>query len=160
MEICSSTNMNKIQILLNKLMKMLLKLDRRTLTNYLHKKLNICNINDIYVCCLINFINVVLYGRCPDIFKNYFEFRSYVYYVRRKEQVKIPAARLPFGGKAVRIHGAPSGINYIHLLFGFDWKMFQEKGENLLNFKIFLRVNKHDHILFACGILIFIVTMK
>ena len=34
---CSSTNMNKIQILQNTLMKMLLKLDRWTSTNYLHE---------------------------------------------------------------------------------------------------------------------------
>ena len=103
---CSSTNMNKMLILQNKLMKMLLKLDRRTSTNYLHKMLNICKVNDIYLCCLLNFVNDVLCGRCPDVFKNYFEFRRNVYDVRRKGQVKIPAARLPFGDKAVRIHGA------------------------------------------------------
>ena len=89
---CSSTNLNKIQILQNKLMKMLLKLDRRTSTNYLHKMLNICKVNDIYVCCLSNFINDVLCGNCPDVFKNYFAFRRNVYDVRRKGQVKIPAA--------------------------------------------------------------------
>ena len=41
--------MNKIQILQNKLMKMLLKLDRRISTNFPHKMLNICKVNDIYV---------------------------------------------------------------------------------------------------------------
>ena len=41
--------MNKIQILQIKLMKMLLKLDRQTSTNYLHKMLNICKVNDIHV---------------------------------------------------------------------------------------------------------------
>ena len=97
--------MNKIQILQKKLMKMLLKLDRRTSTNYLHEMLNICKVNDIYVCSLLNFVNDVLCGRCPDVFKNYFEFRRNVYDVRRKGQVKIPAARLPFGDKAVRIQG-------------------------------------------------------
>ena len=39
--------MNKIEILQNKLMKMLLKLDRRTSTNYLHNMLNISKVNDI-----------------------------------------------------------------------------------------------------------------
>ena len=54
--------------------------------------------------------------------------------------------------------GVPSGINYIHLLFHFDWKMFQEKDEDLLNFKIFLKVNTHDHVLshavFLCSLLL------
>ena len=85
---------------------MLLKLDRRTSTIYLHKILNICKVNDMYVCCLSNFLNDVLRCKCPDVFKNYFEFRGNVYDVRRKGQVKIPAARLPFGDKALRIHGA------------------------------------------------------
>ena len=90
-------------------------------------------VNDIYVYCLSNFVN----GRCPDVFKNYFEFRRNVYNVRQKGQVKIPAARLPFSDEAE--------IIYIHVLFHFDRKMFQEKGEGLLYFKIFL-VNNHDPI--------------
>ena len=60
--------MNRIQILQNKLMKMLLKLDRRTSTNYLHEMLNICKANDIYVCCLLIFVDDALCGRCPDVF--------------------------------------------------------------------------------------------
>ena len=103
---CSFTNINEIQILQNKLMKMLLKLDRRTSTNYLNKMLNICNVNDIYVCCLLNFVYEDLCDWCSDVFKNYLEFRRNVYDVRRKGQVKIPAARLPFGDRAVKIHGA------------------------------------------------------
>ena len=95
-------------------MKMLLKLDRRTSTDYLHKILNICKANDIYLCCLLNFVNDVLCGRCSDVFKNYFKFRRNVYDVRWKGQVKIPAARLPFGDKAVRIHGA-SLWNKLHI---------------------------------------------
>ena len=65
---CPSTNMNKSQILQNKLMKILLKLDKRTSTDYLHKMLKICKVNDIYVCCLLNFANDVLCGRCSDVF--------------------------------------------------------------------------------------------
>ena len=45
---CSSTNMNKSQILQNKLMKMLLKVDRRTSKDYLKKMLNICKVNAIW----------------------------------------------------------------------------------------------------------------
>ena len=120
---CSSTNMNKFKSCKKKMMKLLLKLDRRTLTNYLHKMLNICKVNDIYVCCLSNFVNDVLCGRCPDVLKNYFGIRRNVYDVRQKGQVKIQAARLPFGDKAVRIHGASLWKkNYIHLLFHFDWQ--------------------------------------
>ena len=73
---CSSTNMNKIQIPQNKLMKMFLKIDRRTSTNDLHQMLNICNVNDIYVCCLLNFVNDVLCGRCPGVFKKYFNLEE------------------------------------------------------------------------------------
>ena len=65
--------MNNVEILQNKLMKML-KLYIRAPTNYYHKMLNICKANDIYVCCLLNCVNDVLCGRCPDVFKNYFEF--------------------------------------------------------------------------------------
>ena len=56
--------------------------------------------------------------------------------------------------------GLSSGINDIICCSISIEKMYQEKGEDLLNFKIILTVNNHDHIFIACGILIFIVTMK
>ena len=65
---CSSTIMYKIRILPIKLMKMLLKFNRRTPQNYLHKMLNICMVNDNYVCCLLNCVNDALCGRCRDVF--------------------------------------------------------------------------------------------
>ena len=159
-ENCSTTKMNKIQILQNKLMKILLKLGRRTSKNYLHKMLNICKVNDIYVYCLLNFVKDVLCGRFPDVFKNYFEFRRNVYDVGWKGQVKIPAVRLPFGDKSVRMHGASLWNKLRRSVVPFRWKNISRKGEHVLTFKIFLRVIKHDHISIACSILIFIVTMK
>ena len=61
--------MYEIQILQDKLMKVLLKLDRRIPTNYFHKILNICKVNDIYVCYSLNFVYDVPCGRCQDVLK-------------------------------------------------------------------------------------------
>ena len=124
---CSSTNMSKIQILQNKWMKMLLKLDRRNSTNYLHKMLNSCKVNDIYACCLLNFVNDVLCGRRPDVFKTYFEFRRNVYDVRRKGQVKLSKHDCHLVIRLSEYIGLPSGMNYIHLLFQFVWKNVSRK---------------------------------
>ena len=65
-------------------MQMLFILDRRNQTNSQHKKLNIWKANDIYACCLSNFVNDVFCGRRPDVFKIYFEFRWNVYDLKRQ----------------------------------------------------------------------------
>ena len=60
----------------NKLLKLLLHLDRLTPTNELNKHLNILNISDLYKCSVLSFVNDIQPGICPEIFENYFEKKN------------------------------------------------------------------------------------
>ena len=102
---CSSTNINKMQILQNKLMKMLLKLDRRTSTNYLNKMLNICNVNDIYV---VNVVYYILYMKISVT-----DVLMYLRIISNLEEMLMMWGgrdklkfQQPFGDRAIKIHGA------------------------------------------------------
>ena len=103
---CSERNMNKIQTMQNKLLKLLLQLDRLTPTSILHKNLNILKINDLYKCSVLSFVNDTQIGKCPKIFEKYFQKKRNNYDLRRKDQLDIPPARLTLGDRAVRIKGA------------------------------------------------------
>ena len=103
---CSATNLNKIQTLQNKLMKMLLQLDRLTPTNSLHHNLNILKVQDIFKCNQLNFVNDILLKRCPEVFFEYFVPKQNAYDLRTKGQLVVPPARIPFGDRQVRIKGA------------------------------------------------------
>ena len=65
---CSERNVNKIHTMQNKLLKLLLQLDRLTPTSVLHKNLNILKINDLYKCSVLLFVNDTQIGKCPKIF--------------------------------------------------------------------------------------------
>ena len=55
----------------------------------------------------LGFVNEILSGRSPDIFKKYFVLKhNKNYNLRRKGHVDVPPCRLQTGDKAVRILGA------------------------------------------------------
>ena len=103
---CSDRNVNKIQIMQSKLLKLLLQLDRLTPTNILHKNLNILKISDLYRCSILSFVNDILIGKCTRIFEKYFHKKHSHYDLRQKEKLDTPPARLTLGDRAVRIKGA------------------------------------------------------
>ena len=69
---CSGYLNRKIQILQNRLLKMLLNLDRLTSTNQLHKELRILKINDIYRVNLLNLVNKAPMEELPPCFIHFF----------------------------------------------------------------------------------------
>jgi hypothetical protein len=103
---CSLANLRKVQILQNKLLKLLFSYDRFTDTNELHDRLQILKVKDIFETSILNFVNECLSERCPEIFLNYFVPSRPRYNLRRSDQVIIPPSRLSLGDKAVRVYGA------------------------------------------------------
>ena len=78
----SASNMNKVQVIQNKLLKMVLKLDRLMPTNDLHKNIKILKIDDIHTCNTLGLVNEMVGDRCPAIFRNYFEIKENSYDLR------------------------------------------------------------------------------
>ena len=103
---CSERNINKLQTMQNKLLQLLLHLDRLTPTNKRHKHLNNLRINDLYNYSILSFVNDTQLGKCPEIFEKYFEKKHSNYDLSQKGQLVIPPARLALGNRALRINGA------------------------------------------------------
>ena len=103
---CSETNINRIQTIQNQLLKLILKLNRRTPTNTLHRNMRIVKVSHIADSCVLGFVNDVRIGRCPEIFLDYYTLKRYSYDLRTKGQLKVPQTRLVHGDKSVKIKGA------------------------------------------------------
>ena len=102
----SISNVNRLLVMQNKLLKLILKLDKFTSTNVLHRNMKILKISDVHVCNTLGVVNEMGSNRCPEIFKNYFKIKTNHYDLRTKKQMVIPPSRISLGDQAVRIKGA------------------------------------------------------
>ena len=75
-------NISEVQVIQNRLLKYLMLLDIRTRTDFLHTSLNTMKLEDIHKNNVLNFVNMGLMGKCPDIFNQYYQVKS-TPYVRR-----------------------------------------------------------------------------
>ena len=123
---CSKALMSKIQTLSNRLLKFLLKLDIRTPTIVLHKKLNVLKITDNFEVNMLNFVRDCLYGDCPDLFKNYFVFSNHGHSVRIPKLYVHPH-RTVFASLSVKIKGAQLWNNLpMHIKAKSNLKSFKK----------------------------------
>ena len=61
---CSKQVLSRIQVMQNKLLKLLLNLNRRTPTTELHKTLSTLKVEDIFKSNILSFVNECRSGRC------------------------------------------------------------------------------------------------
>ena len=127
---CSNVHINRVQTIQNKLMKLLLKLDPRTPTNELHRGMNILKVSDIYKSNVLNFVNEILSGRCPEPFRCYFQYKRETYDMRRKHQLNVPSTRICLGDKAVRVYGASLWNNTSNIMAEYHFKKCYRKQLN------------------------------
>ena len=73
---CADEYLSKLQTLQNKLLKLMLKLDRCTSTNQLHRNLSLLKIADIHTVSVLCFVNNCRAARCPESFCNYYQVRQ------------------------------------------------------------------------------------
>ena len=71
----SQGNLDKMQILKNKLLKVLSCKNYRHPTNKLHNELSILKFEDMVKQETLSFMHNYVYGNLPKVFKNYFEQR-------------------------------------------------------------------------------------
>ena len=80
---CSDTPLERLQVIPNKLLKLLLRLDPYTSNNLLHSELNILKVKYLYNASLLLFMHAYLQGDCPAAVKNYFVRRNSAYNTRQ-----------------------------------------------------------------------------
>ena len=102
---CSETHINRLQVIQNKLLKLILKLDRLTATNILHKEIHLLKVTHISESSVLGFVNKVYCGQCPAIFLPYYKIKINAYDVRTNGQLVTPQTRIQFGDRAVKVKG-------------------------------------------------------
>ena len=108
---CSETHINRLQVIQNKLLKLILKLDRLTSTNIHHKEINVLEVTHIGESGVLGFVNKVLCGQCPAIFLSYYEIKRHAD-VRTKGQLVTPQTR-----SITYLH-----TNFLNITTSYKWQ--------------------------------------
>ena len=100
-------NMDKVQILQNKLLKVILEKDRRTPTNELHKTLDILQVKDIFLQEISTFVCNYFQGNLPEGFSEYFITMNHPQGTRGNlKRLVPPLCRTDLGQKTVKFLGS------------------------------------------------------
>ena len=102
---CCQTLLTKVQVIQNRLLKLLLRMDRMSSTNFVHKYLHLLKVKDIYSINILCFTNNCMLGQCPGIFQDYFKLREQIYEFRQVS-LYIPRFRTEQGSLRADIQGA------------------------------------------------------
>ena len=102
---CAKETMSKSQIMQNKLLKLLLKWDRRTPTDLVHKELSLLKIDDVHIAKVLSFVNECRSCRVPDMFVNYYKIRETGLNLQNRSSLDIPWARTDMGLSRCDIKG-------------------------------------------------------
>ena len=110
---CAKETISKLQIIQNKLLKLLLKWDRRTPTDFVHHRLSILKVSDVHSAKILSFVNECRSRRVPDIFVEYFRTRETGLNLRNKSSLDIPWARTNMGLSRCDVRGARLWNNHL-----------------------------------------------
>ena len=109
-EDCANEYLQKLQVIQNKLLTLLLNFDRRTSTNELHQQLSLLNVVDIRNVNLLSFVNECRSGRYPTLFSNYYHAREAGYDLRQKDRLHVHMARTDIDQSCCKIKVPGYGI--------------------------------------------------
>ena len=110
---CAKESLSKLQIMQNKLLKLLLKWDRRTPTDLVHQRLSILKIDDVHIAKVLSFVNECRSCRVPEMFVNYYKTRETGLNLRNRSSLDIPWARTDLGLSRCDIKGARLWNNHL-----------------------------------------------
>ena len=111
----NKANMDKVQVLQNKLLKVILEKTRRHPTAKLHTEVNVLKVKDIFYQEISSFVNKYLRRALPLVFTDYFQFVNHSYGTRGNlSSLKSPLCRTEIGKKTVRFKGCEVWNNLSH----------------------------------------------
>ena len=102
---CSKENLQRLQVIQNGLLKLLLCIDRRTHTNELHRNLRLLKVEHIHKTNILVLVNNCLKDKSIPFFNNYFSFRN-ISYGLRNQRLDTDRARINVGLRSVRNIGS------------------------------------------------------
>ena len=105
----TNENINKIQTLQNKLLKVLYYKNYRYSTDNLHNELSILKFNDLINQETLSFVYKYVHGKLPSVFNNYFSHRhelSEMIEEHRKRRFTLPMYKSDFGKSTIKFVGS------------------------------------------------------
>ena len=102
-------NIEQIQTLQNKLLKVLYKKNYRFSTNKLHNELSVLKVEDMIKQETLSFVYQYIHDKLPNVFKNYFLHRQNLHEMieeKRKRRFIIPRVFTKIGEKTIKYTGA------------------------------------------------------
>ena len=111
-EVYGNTNkslLTKLQVIQNKILKILYKKDWYLSTNTLHKEINILKVNDLYNMSVLKFVHKCKINDSPNIFNEYYTERHTIhnYNTRYAKTIDLPKFnKITYGKKSIRYIGA------------------------------------------------------
>ena len=102
---CANEYLCKLQTLQNKLLKLMLKLNRRTFTNQLHRDLSLLKVSDIHAVSVMCFVSNCGVARCLETFCNYFQVRQTERELRNNDHLDVHWGRTETGISSFYIKG-------------------------------------------------------
>ena len=105
---CRKTLLDRVQVIQNKLLKVLYQKDYRTGTNELHKELNLLKVDDIYKYLVLQFVYKTVNRLNIDHFSGYFRFReeAHGYNLRNKNYIVKKRVKTNYGKTTTQFNGA------------------------------------------------------
>ena len=107
--LCTGKNLNRLQIIQNKLLKVLLKKSFRYSTNLLHKDLSLLQVGDIIVQEILAFVFNYFKGNLPIVFNNFFQHRFTIEDILSgvsRLRITVPKVHTEFGKNTIKFIGS------------------------------------------------------
>ena len=107
--LCTSKNLDRLQILQNKLLKVLLEKPFRYATILLHKDLYLLQVKDIIAQEILTFVFNYFKGNLPSVFNNFFQHRFSVEDIKsgvNRLRILVPKVDTDFGKYTVKFIGS------------------------------------------------------
>ena len=104
-----SHKLNKIQVLQNQLLKVLLKKDYRSPTDELHKSMDILKVNDIAEQEIVTFVHNYFRNKLPPVFNDYYETLANRHHRNTRNGhnlLHIPGHHRDIAASSIKIAGA------------------------------------------------------
>ena len=101
-------NIEKIQILQNRLLKVLYKKNYRFSTNKLHKELAVLKVEDMIKQETLSFVYQYIHTKLPNVFSDYFLHRQNLHEMieeKRKRRFIIPRVNTKIGERTIKFSG-------------------------------------------------------
>ena len=134
--VAKESHLKRLQVLQNRMLKILQFKNYRYSTNILHKSYGILKVNDLYKAKILKFMHKVYHNseKLPTAFENYFETNEgkHKYETRQRKNYKLCRTRKHWGDQMLKNKGArlwnslPENIKHINSV-----KIFSDKIKNL-----------------------------